>query len=50
MKIIDLIPEYEKQYFCCLEEGEAVMNDAGTHKTCWFNVMKDKGCGETCPG
>jgi len=43
MKIIDLTPEYEKLYFCCLEDWSEEMKEAGDHKACWYNKMKDKG-------
>lgn len=43
MKIIDLIPEFEKLYFCCLEDWSDEIREAGNHKECWYNKMKDKG-------
>jgi N-acetylglutamate synthase-like GNAT family acetyltransferase len=43
MKIIDLTPEYEKQYFCCLEDWSDEIKEAGDHKACWYNKIKDKG-------
>lgn len=43
MKIIDLTPEYENQYFCCLEEWSDDIREAGDHKACWYSKMKDKG-------
>jgi Acetyltransferase (GNAT) family len=43
MKIIDLTPEHEKQYFCCLEDWSDEIKDAGDHKACWYARMKDKG-------
>jgi N-acetylglutamate synthase-like GNAT family acetyltransferase len=43
MKIIDLTPEHEKQYFCCLEDWSDDIKEAGDHKACWYNKMKDKG-------
>lgn len=43
MKIIDLTPEHEKQYFCCLEEWSDDVKEAGDHKACWYGKMKDKG-------
>jgi hypothetical protein len=43
MKIIDLTPEHEKQYFCCLEDWSDEVTEAGDHKACWYNKMKDKG-------
>jgi N-acetylglutamate synthase-like GNAT family acetyltransferase len=43
MKIIDLNPELEKLYFCCLEDWSEEIKEAGDHKACWYNHMKDKG-------
>lgn len=43
MKIIDLTPEYEKLYFCCLEDWSEEILEAGSHKECWYNRVKDKG-------
>jgi hypothetical protein len=43
MKIIDLTPEFEKLYFCCLEDWSDEIREAGNHKECWYNKMKDKG-------
>jgi GNAT superfamily N-acetyltransferase len=43
MKIIDLTPEHEKQYFCCLEDWSDEVKEAGDHKACWYNKIKDKG-------
>ena len=43
MKVIDLTPEYEKLYFCCLEDWSDDIKEAGDHKACWYNKMKDKG-------
>jgi predicted N-acetyltransferase YhbS len=43
MKIIDLSPRHERQYFCCLEEWSPEIIDAGNHKECWYSKMKDKG-------
>ncbi|MCX6272747.1 MAG: GNAT family N-acetyltransferase [Bacteroidetes bacterium] len=43
MEIIDLMPEYEKTYFCCLEEWSDDMKDAGDHKACWYGKMKEQG-------
>lgn len=43
MKIIDLTPEFEKLYFCCLEDWSDEIKEAGNHKECWYNKMKDKG-------
>jgi GNAT superfamily N-acetyltransferase len=43
MRIIDLTPEHQKLYFCCLEDYATDIQDAGDHKACWYNKMKDKG-------
>jgi N-acetylglutamate synthase-like GNAT family acetyltransferase len=43
MKVIDLTPEYENLYFCCLEDWSDEIKEAGDHKACWYNQMKDKG-------
>jgi GNAT superfamily N-acetyltransferase len=43
MKIIDLTPEHESKYFCCLEEWSDEVLEAGDHKACWYARMKNKG-------
>lgn len=43
MKIIDLSPENENLYFCCLEDWSDEIKEAGDHKACWYRQMKDKG-------
>jgi len=43
MKIIDLTPENESIYFCCLEDWSDEIREAGDHKACWYRNMKDKG-------
>jgi hypothetical protein len=43
MEIIDLSPEYEKLYHCCLEDWSEEIKEAGNHKFCWYNQMKDQG-------
>lgn len=43
MKIIDLSPEFENLYFCCLEDWSQEMTEAGEHKKKWFYQMKEKG-------
>ena len=43
MKIIDISPENESQYFWCLEEWSEDMKEAGTCKQNWYNQMKEKG-------
>jgi len=43
MKIINITPETESQYFCCLEEWSEDMKEAGDHKQRWYKTIKDKG-------
>lgn len=43
MKIIDISPEHENTYFCCLEDWSEEMKEAGDHKQRWYERMKDKG-------
>lgn len=43
MKIIDLTPEYEHLYFCCLEDWSDEVLEAGDHKACWYQKMKNEG-------
>ena len=43
MKIIDLAPEHENLYFCCLEDWSEEMKEAGDYKQRWYEKMKDKG-------
>lgn len=43
MKIEDITPETENQYFCCLEEWSEDMKEAGDCKKKWYEFMKDKG-------
>jgi len=43
MKIIDITPETENQYFCCLEDYSEDFKEAGDHKQKWYNQMKEKG-------
>ena len=43
MKIIDLKDEYKKSYFLCLEDWSEEIKEAGDHKACWYEKMKDKG-------
>lgn len=42
MRIIDLKQEYESLYFVCLEDWSEEMQEAGDHKQCWYNRMKDQ--------
>ncbi len=43
MKIVDITPETESQYFCCLEEWSEDIKEAGNQKQKWYNQMKEKG-------
>jgi N-acetylglutamate synthase-like GNAT family acetyltransferase len=43
MKIIDITPETENHYFCCLEDWSEDMKEAGDCKQKWYNQMKEKG-------
>ncbi len=43
MRIVDLSPENEKEYFMCLEEWSDEIKEAGDHKACWYASMKDRG-------
>ena len=43
MKIVDLSPDTEPIYFCCLEDWSDEMKEAGDHKQRWYEHMKDKG-------
>lgn len=43
MKIIDITPETESHFFCCLEEWSDDMKEAGDCKQLWYDKMKSKG-------
>jgi len=43
MKIVDINPETENHYLCCLEEWSDDMKEAGDQKQKWYNKMKEKG-------
>lgn len=43
MQIIDLTQQHQHEYFCCLEEWSAEMQDAGDHKACWYHKYKERG-------
>ncbi len=43
MKVIDLAPEHYESYFNCLEDWSVEMEEAGTHKACWYEKYKAKG-------
>jgi GNAT superfamily N-acetyltransferase len=43
MKIVDITPETESHYFCCLEEYSDDIKEAGDHKQKWYTQMKEKG-------
>ncbi len=43
MRIIDLEEKYNSLYFDCLEDWSDEIKEAGDHKKCWYEKMKDKG-------
>ena len=43
MKIVDITPETENHYLCCLEEWSDDMKEAGDQKLKWYGRMKEKG-------
>ena len=43
MKIVDISPENEHLYYCCLEDWSDEMREAGDHKQRWYEQMKDTG-------
>jgi hypothetical protein len=43
MRIVDLTPEYEDLYCCCLEDWSEEAHEAGKHKACWYAKMKERG-------
>lgn len=43
MRVVDLTPEHQDTYFCCLEDWSEDMQDAGDHKACWYHKYKDRG-------
>jgi GNAT superfamily N-acetyltransferase len=45
MKIFDLTEEHKQLYFECLEDWSDEIKEAGSHKSCWYEKMKDKGLG-----
>ena len=45
MKVIDLTDEHKKLYYMCLEDWSDEIKEAGDHKECWCNNMRDKGLG-----
>ena len=45
MNIIDFTDEHRELYFKCLEDWSDEMNEAGDHKACWYEKMKNKGLG-----
>jgi len=45
MKIIDLSEENQQAYFKCLEDWSDEMKEAGDHKACWYEKMKNQGLG-----
>ncbi len=45
MQVIDLTDEHKELYFLCLEDWSDEIREAGDHKACWYEKMKDKGLG-----
>ncbi len=43
MRIIDLTDEHKELYCQCLEDWSEEIKEAGNHKACWYEKMKDKG-------
>ncbi|MBW1916294.1 MAG: GNAT family N-acetyltransferase [Deltaproteobacteria bacterium] len=43
MKIVNISPENESLYYCCLEDWSEEMKEAGDHKQRWYKCMKNKG-------
>lgn len=43
MQIIDLTENHEELYFKCLEDWSEEMKEAGGHRACWYEKMKNKG-------
>jgi N-acetylglutamate synthase-like GNAT family acetyltransferase len=43
IRIVDISPETEKTYFCCLEDWSDEMKEAGDHKQRWYERMEGKG-------
>ena len=43
MKIVDITPETENHYLCCLEDWSEDMKEAGDQKQKWYDRMKEKG-------
>ncbi len=43
MKIIDLSPEHESIYFCCLEDWSDEIKEAGDHKQHWYSKNISNG-------
>ena len=43
MKVVDLPPEQENDYFHCLEEWSDEITEAGSRKEKWYGQMKNKG-------
>ena len=43
MQVISLTEEHKNLYFKCLEDWSDVMKEAGEHKACYYEKMKDLG-------
>lgn len=45
MQIVKLSDEHKESYCKCLEDWSDEMKEAGDHKACWYEKMKDQGLG-----
>lgn len=43
MKIVDLSDDHVSSYFNCLEDWSDEMQEAGDHKSRWYETMRDRG-------
>lgn len=43
MKIVDLTPDLESLYFCCLEDWSEEIREAGDHKKNWYAARQGRG-------
>ena len=43
MNIVDLPKEFERLYFCCLEDWSDEIKEAGNHKQLWYQHFKEHG-------
>ena len=44
-EIVDVNSENSGQYCVCFEEWSDEMKEAGPHKSCWYEKMKERGLG-----